>query len=182
MFLAKRQDVQLEPCISPYDDPRFEGNGVNGAGNSGTFFFPEVCLRLTVLPPRVWPNHISWRFLDAAGMFFTASCLQQLQHGYQEFANTSEVFTFLLHMCDYVEYKLTGRNIGQLLSTRLIGWVRCQITLHCLAAVLVSFRHWHGSWCSNHPEPIDSVVWFYWSQPRNIRYPNIRLKSRHIQY
>jgi hypothetical protein len=25
-------------------------------------------------------------------------------------------------MCDYVEYKLTGRNIGQLLSTKLIGF------------------------------------------------------------
>lgn len=102
--------------------PRFEGNGVNGAGNSGTVFFSGGCLRLAVMSPvfdqTTFPGDscrpVCWA-LDSD------SHLGSLHIFALRYGNTSEVVTFILHMCDYVEYKLTGRNIGQLLSAKLIG-------------------------------------------------------------
>ena len=68
------------------------------------------CRKLQLHNPKITPY----------GHWIQIAILGSLEIFALRYGNTSEVVTFILHMCDYVEYKLTGRNIGQLLSTKLI--------------------------------------------------------------
>ena len=79
--------------------------------------------------------------------WITSACTTALRVRLPVLRHRNEVISFLLHMGNYVEYKLTGRNIGRsfqllFLFARLKGW-KMEKPQHPIPTRTAEPRHHH---------------------------------------